>query len=160
MGISRKHFIPIFATAGILLSTLGPGCASKYSFEALPVLSQLSGGPSSSGGGSAQAEIPPTSSTGTTVSVKTLQPALAVRGISCLACHGQMQANVITDFGYGNNWFLDQDKNGYTDPKNFVTNGWYSPYALQILKSVNGQLFVPSSMLPLFTVAILVILRA
>ncbi|MEQ1878062.1 MAG: hypothetical protein ABL958_15575 [Bdellovibrionia bacterium] len=46
---------------------------------------------------------PPTE---TVVTLKTLQPALAVRGIACLMCHADVRANVITDFGYGESWYM------------------------------------------------------
>ena len=44
----------------------------------------------------------------TTVSIRKIKPSLAVRGASCLACHANIQSNMVTDFGFGDSYFLDK----------------------------------------------------
>jgi hypothetical protein len=39
--------------------------------------------------------------------LNSIQPALAVRGISCITCHSNVSSNIITDYGYGNTWYFD-----------------------------------------------------
>ncbi len=73
--------------------------------------------------------------------LKTLQPALAVRGMSCLMCHADVRSNIITDFGYGRPYYLggeninlfDRDQNWY----NNLANSW------QTAKSIVGTVYVP-----------------
>jgi hypothetical protein len=36
----------------------------------------------------------------------TLEPALAVRGVGCLQCHANVSSNIITDFGYKNDYYF------------------------------------------------------
>ncbi|RYZ93635.1 MAG: hypothetical protein EOP06_00265 [Proteobacteria bacterium] len=38
--------------------------------------------------------------------IRSLQPSLAVRGIGCIQCHASVSSNIITDFGYGNDYFF------------------------------------------------------
>lgn len=52
-----------------------------------------------------------------------LKPALALRAPSCTMCHANIQANLITDFGYGN-YFLKGD-----DPN--TTSGYYLDHGLK-----------------------------
>jgi hypothetical protein len=82
----------------------------------------------------------PAGAAATIKTLKTLQPALAVRGISCLLCHASVQANLITDFGYGNEFYLggasghfDQDQNWY----NNLASTW------QVAKEIKGTVFIP-----------------
>ena len=59
---------------------------------------------------------------------------------------------MVTDFGYGSNWYLDTDKSGVTavtgasggDPS--YTYGWYEAWSLQSLQvnGIAGQLTIPS----------------
>lgn len=39
-------------------------------------------------------------------SLKSLQPALAVRGMGCIQCHAQVSSNIITDFGFKNDYYF------------------------------------------------------
>jgi cytochrome c5 len=57
---------------------------------------------------SSGAPITSSSSSATTHAVQQFKPGLAVRGMSCLACHAKIQAGVITDFGYGDPWYMDE----------------------------------------------------
>ncbi|MGE0529102.1 MAG: hypothetical protein AB7G93_21350 [Bdellovibrionales bacterium] len=36
-----------------------------------------------------------------------LEPALAVRGLACIACHANISSNVIADYGFGDPWYFD-----------------------------------------------------
>jgi hypothetical protein len=70
--------------------------------------------------------------------LKTLQPTLAVRGMSCILCHAQIESNVITDFGYGTPNFMggevsfDQGSNWF----NNLADAWQTAH-------INGTVFVP-----------------
>lgn len=37
------------------------------------------------------------------------QPALAVRGAGCVMCHSDVRSNIVTDFGYGNNFYFGKN---------------------------------------------------
>lgn len=54
-----------------------------------------------------------------------------MRGVSCLSCHANIQANVISDFGNGNPYFMTQD--------------YYQAEALQGLSEISGNLVVPAT---------------
>ncbi len=76
------------------------------------------------------------------VALRTLQPALAVRGISCLMCHADVRANVITDFGHGNSWYLGGEQASFD-----VTQNWYNNVASswQSAAQIRGSLVVPNA---------------
>lgn len=38
--------------------------------------------------------------------VQNLKPALAIRGIGCIQCHSKVDSNIVTDFGYGNDYYF------------------------------------------------------
>jgi len=38
-----------------------------------------------------------------------LKPALAIRAGGCVMCHAEVHANIVTDFGYGNNYYFGQN---------------------------------------------------
>jgi len=40
-------------------------------------------------------------------SLNVIQPALVVRGISCITCHSNVSSTIVTDYGYGNSWYFD-----------------------------------------------------
>lgn len=77
---------------------------------------------------------------GTTATIQAFHPALAVRDFSCLACHANIQANVITDFGYGNSWYMG----GYASPMDFGGTH-YMATTWQTLEQIKGQVLVPSA---------------
>jgi hypothetical protein len=37
-----------------------------------------------------------------------LEPALAVRGMGCIQCHAQVDSNIVTDFGFKNDYYFSQ----------------------------------------------------
>ena len=80
---------------------------------------------------------------GTVATINHFQPALAVRDISCLACHANIQANVVTDFGYGNTWFMNQN-GSQTD----YGSNHYLPTTWQSIAKIQGQVIVPSATAP------------
>lgn len=55
-----------------------------------------------------------------------LKPTLAIRGATCTMCHAQVQSGVITDFGYGNNFFLGNHTT-FNNPYDLVVQGVESP---------------------------------
>lgn len=44
--------------------------------------------------------------------LKELQSAVAIRGMGCIQCHANISSNVITDFGYGNDYYFNQNSGG------------------------------------------------
>jgi hypothetical protein len=50
-----------------------------------------------------------------------LEPALAVRGVTCISCHAKVSSNIITDFGYGDSYYFGITQSSPTWPS-------YSPY--------------------------------
>jgi hypothetical protein len=80
---------------------------------------------------------------GTAVSIRQFKPALAVRDFSCLACHANIQANVVTDLGYGDPWYLNSggSQTSFGDTH-------YLPTSWQSMDQVNGQIIVPNVLVP------------
>lgn len=72
--------------------------------------------------------------------LKTLQPALAVRAISCLMCHSDVRANIVTDFGLGQNFYLGGSAR-------FDDMGWYNNYVStwQTSQQILGSVYVPDA---------------
>jgi len=68
--------------------------------------------------------------------------------MGCLSCHANVQANVLTDYGYGNAWYLDQDKANYASPSKIFTQGYYTPFVWQALHSVAGEVVTPAAAVP------------
>jgi hypothetical protein len=87
----------------------------------------------------------------TSISVQALKPALAIRGVNCLLCHGNIGSNVVTDFGHNSdsnglqeiddvsNAFFGPIRTAYNDTEYSVTGagGWQTG-------SINGNVYVPS----------------
>jgi hypothetical protein len=136
----RKSRILIFAAFGAVLLAGFQNC-SKVAFSTAPSNaaagvgttggSPTGGNPGSGGGG------------GTTSTIQQFQPALVSRDISCLACHANIQANVITDFGSGDSWYM----NDFQGPESFA-GGHYMANTWQTLYHVNGQVIVPNITVP------------
>jgi len=68
--------------------------------------------------------VPPS----TEQAIRTFKPALAVRAASCLVCHASIQGNIVTDFGFGNSYFLQSDStesNGgfYSNILRYISSG-------------------------------------
>ena len=76
----------------------------------------------------------------TVETLKTIQPTLAVRGMACLVCHADIRSNVVTDFGYGNSWYMG----GTAD---FEGQGWYNNYVdtWQTATKISGTVYVPDA---------------
>src|ERR1700761_4959445 len=89
--------------AALLTSTFLLGCSTNYGICVTPgVVSQ---GVATTSGSTPTG----TGGTTTTTSVQSLKPALALRGINCLLCHGSIVSNVVTDFGH------NSDANGLVE---------------------------------------------
>ena len=86
----------------------------------------------------------------TTEVLKTLQPTLAVRGMTCLLCHADIRANVVTDFGYGNTWYMGGNEGASAGSyyNNFVA-------AWQTAKNISGTVYVPDALVPQKAMAML-----
>lgn len=75
-----------------------------------------------------------------------LQPALAVRGMSCITCHSSVASNVITDYGYGSSWYFDTASSDsfYADRLNDPTT--HEANGLATLSLLNSsKIFVPAN---------------
>ncbi len=78
------------------------------------------------------------------VTLKSLQPALAVRGLACLMCHADIRSNVITDFGYGNPWYLGENRT-LDQGVNQSDQSWFSNLASTWQTArIKGSVFVPN----------------
>lgn len=76
--------------------------------------------------------------------LNTIQPALAVRGISCITCHTQASSNIVTDYGHGSPWYFDSATN---DSFYFDRVGNGDGLASLNLMGV-GSLTVPKGLIP------------
>jgi hypothetical protein len=85
--------------------------------------------------------------TGTVTTIRTFQPALAARDFSCIACHANVQANLITDFGYDPSGTTSFYFNGFQDPTSFG-NDHYTITDWQTIDQVVGQIIVPIATVP------------
>ena len=89
---------------------------------------------------SASSNNNPDGSSGTVGSIQQFQPAVASRDVSCLACHANIQANLITDFGYPDAWYLD----GLQSPTSFGS-AHYTATTWQTIEQISGQVVVPAA---------------
>jgi hypothetical protein len=86
-------------------------------------------------------------------SLHQIEPSLAVRALTCTVCHAAIQSNIVTDFGYGNNYFFYQDS---TLPWN--NGSVYGDHGMTSLGAVSGwvsanisslsTVYVPNGNLP------------
>lgn len=74
----------------------------------------------------------------------TLKPALAVRATGCVMCHANIASNVITDFGYGNNYFFGGSTQGATDHTSIYADESTDP-AWKYLDRLGDQVIVPAA---------------
>ncbi len=76
--------------------------------------------------------------------LNTIQPALAVRGMSCVTCHSKVSSNIIVDYGFGNTWFFDASSNDsfYLDR----AGGDQGVATLSLLN--NSKIIVPAAPVP------------
>lgn len=85
---------------------------------------------------------------GSTTTIRSLQPALAVRGTGCLNCHANIQGNVVTDFGYGNSYYMEQENSRYNVGNKIFTDSYYTPFTWQAVQQLNGEAIVPAVPVP------------
>lgn len=145
---SRKFHWRVLCLAAFVCFS---GCNSNY-FSQLPVSMEAGAGTGTSSGSAApQGPNPgPGSGSGpglatgpaTSVTIKKFQPALAVRDFSCLACHANIQSNLITDFGNSSSWYLGDLQN----PTAFANH--YSATSFQTIEQIKGQVIVPAASVP------------
>jgi hypothetical protein len=83
--------------------------------------------------------------------LKETQPALAVRGAGCLMCHAQVNSNIITDFGYGESYFLGNNMAGLSAPfygnlgRRQVSGDPTSPWTLPWQSAtISGKVLIPA----------------
>ncbi len=83
-----------------------------------------------------------------------LQPAMAVRGVSCLACHANVSSNVLTDLGYGPN---AQDRTFYLNAHNWKnakiwSSGFYGEHGGSVIAGMNlagtAKFIIPQAPIP------------
>jgi hypothetical protein len=119
------------------LSALGSGCDEPDSFQSL---------------GPITAPSPQSTLGNTNYVLQNFQPALAVRGVECMLCHGQVSSSIITDFGYGDpQYFVNQTAiesawpgNDQVSNNNPLTVPWYGNYfGSWELAQITGTIVVP-----------------
>jgi hypothetical protein len=100
------------------------------------------GGTGTGGTGDYPGAPSPTGNPGTvtTTAIQTNAFAVASRGASCLMCHANIQSDLISDFGLGNDYFLDT---GYED---YAMGSFYFNEDLGAWQtaSISGNLIVPN----------------
>jgi hypothetical protein len=137
---------------------ISSSCVDKFSFDPAAVMDNLEASVSPSPASSPVASSSPTPSpsptNATQVTLRTYKPALAVRGAQCMMCHSSLQANIVTDFGYGSSNYLANPFNltniftvtqqiGATNfhaSENAYTN---QRDAWQSANAIEGQIIVP-----------------
>ena len=79
--------------------------------------------------------------------LQNIRPALAIRGIGCLQCHAKVESNIITDYGYGNDYYFGL-KNGIDWWKSSSIYGdhGFSSTTMNLNSSI--QVVVPKANLP------------
>ncbi len=79
-----------------------------------------------------------------------LEPSLAVRGIGCATCHLQSSSKLITDFGFGNDYFFGKDALNVASASPFVPSySYYNDHAGASFKTANlKEIIVPNQNLP------------
>lgn len=140
--MKRKNtFIFVISLFALVIIVPFQNCAKNY---AITTTSPSSASGEVSGSGSPNPPSPPSAlpppPPPTQMTLKTIQPALAVRALACLMCHADIRANVITDFGYGQSYFMggnldwDKDQSWYGD----TASSW------QTAKQILGTVYVPN----------------
>ncbi len=133
--IGKRHFI----IAALALSAVSYQNCSKV---AVSDLGQVEAKSLSVSEPAAVPLVPPVL-THTEETLKTIQPALAVRGMACLMCHANIQANIITDFGLGSSDFLGGSA-GLSEGAS-----WFNNYvgAWEGAKNITGSVYVPNALI-------------
>lgn len=124
--------LPKAFIGALTLSLSAMGCGQLYQIS---VQSRLEGLQIGIGGGS-------------TTTIRNLKPALAVRGMGCLNCHANIQGNVVSDFGYGNSFYMEQENSKFSQGSKIFTQSFYSPFSMQSIEQLSGALIVPQAGVP------------
>lgn len=79
-----------------------------------------------------------------------LEPSLAVRGIGCATCHLQSSSKLITDFGFGNDYFFGKDAVNVPSASPFAPSySYYNDHAGVSFKTAKlREVIVPNQNLP------------
>ncbi len=79
-----------------------------------------------------------------------LEPSLAVRGIGCATCHLQSSSRLITDFGFGNDYFFGKDALSVASARPFDPSySYYNDHAGASFKTAKlKEVIVPNQNLP------------
>ncbi|MGZ3803918.1 MAG: hypothetical protein ACXVB4_06900 [Pseudobdellovibrionaceae bacterium] len=93
----------------------------------------------------------PSSTSGSDIIIK-LEPALAIRGMGCIQCHGNVDSNILTDFGFkgdgkGNDYYFNQN----LGQKWWSSGGIYGDHGNNfntMVFSADKSVFVPKAALP------------
>ncbi len=137
MNLSGLKFFQVMCFL-LLLGLLCAGCSSNLG---RPVNSANQGTQAASNNGVNPNADPAIERTVEQV-IKSIQPTLAVRGLSCLLCHADIRSNVVSDFGYGNTWYLGGE--GATLDG---TQTWFNNLAStwQSARNINGTVYIPNA---------------
>lgn len=82
-------------------------------------------------------------------SLSALEPALAVRGMGCIQCHAQVASNIVTDFGYKNDYYFGQ-KPAATWWKSGGVYGDHANSFNTIVMPADKSVIVPKAALPAY----------
>lgn len=74
--------------------------------------------------------------------ISVFKPALAVRATGCIMCHGRVEANMITDFGFGNSYFFGRNVSGLSEFSGSIYGDHAENWATG---KVWGKIFVPNA---------------
>jgi hypothetical protein len=81
-----------------------------------------------------------------------IQPAMAVRAMACISCHAKVNSTVITDFGFGDDFFFGKKALAVPNRSIFVTwtaaSGYTSAYSDHALASWKTAAFTASILVP------------
>jgi hypothetical protein len=123
-------------------STSGGGGSGSYPGNNSPGSPNPDNGGVNGGTGDYPGAPAPSGNPGTvtTTAISTNAFAVASRGASCLMCHANIQSDLISDFGLGNDYFLDT---GYED---YAMGSFYFNEDLGAWQtaSITGNLIVPN----------------
>ncbi len=76
--------------------------------------------------------------------LNSIQPALAVRGMSCITCHSKVSSNIITDYGFGNDWFFD----GQHADSFYLDRAGHDQGLATLSMLNNSKIIVPAAVVP------------
>lgn len=152
MAAVRRLNNPQFA-AFFLVALLLPSCNEVGSQETVPASDisnhsgTLPGGDSDDNGGGTDGgsiDNPNGGSGDDGGFISVFKPALVIRGMGCIMCHGRVESNIVTDFGLGSPYYFGANTPGLSPLNGNVYGDHAQNWATA---KVWGKLIVPSAAL-------------